>query len=135
MRSNLLIYNNVQCILKISQNTLNVMDLDQYLTENTENQLRQYTDSQAVFAAHARAQAGAADVRGSMLWRTMRGVSYLIRTSASGAQRTPLLCLGSRDGGTKSSARERIFSFLSRSGTSMNRSASGRMCEAGQTLH
>ncbi|HWS25721.1 MAG TPA: GSU2403 family nucleotidyltransferase fold protein [Xanthomonadales bacterium] len=64
------------------------MNFDPYLTENTENQLRQYTDSQAVFAAHARAEVGAADVRGSMLWRTMRGVSYLIRTSASGAQRS-----------------------------------------------
>ncbi len=64
------------------------METGRYLSECSENQLRQRIDSRAVFAAHARALAGAAEVRGSMLWRTMRGVNYLIRTSAGGAQRS-----------------------------------------------
>lgn len=64
------------------------MSLNHLFSENSENQLRQYVDAQAVFAAHAQAQAGAAQVRGSMIWRQMRGVRYLIRTTASSAQRS-----------------------------------------------
>jgi hypothetical protein len=64
------------------------MKPEQLLTENSENQLRQYVDAKSVFAAHARAVEAAAEVRGSMMWRTLRGVRYLIRTSSSGAQRT-----------------------------------------------
>lgn len=64
------------------------MDLAPLITENTENQLRQYTDSAAVYGAYTRANHEAATVRGSMLWREMRGTNTLIRVSASGAQRS-----------------------------------------------
>lgn len=64
------------------------MDLAHFIVENSENQLRQYTDAAAVFGAHARAVKEAASVRGSMFWRELRGVNYLIRASAAGAQRT-----------------------------------------------
>ena len=64
------------------------MALPHLVTENNENQLRQYTDAAAVFGAHARAVKEAASVRGSMFWRELRGVRYLIRTTAAGAQRT-----------------------------------------------
>lgn len=56
------------------------------ITENSENQLRQYADAAAVFHAHALAVKEAATVRGSMLWREVKGIRYLIRTSAAGAQ-------------------------------------------------
>lgn len=56
------------------------------ITENSENQLRQYADAAAVFHAHALAVKEAATVRGSMLWREIKGTRYLIRTSAAGAQ-------------------------------------------------
>lgn len=64
------------------------MPLAHLVTENNENQLRQYTDAAAVFTAHANTVKEAATVRGSMFWRELRGVTYLIRTSAAGAQRT-----------------------------------------------
>ena len=40
----------------------------------TENQSRQYIDAQALMRAHADALVEAAQVRGSMIWREMRGV-------------------------------------------------------------
>lgn len=61
---------------------------DSLYVENNENQLRQYVDASAVFTAHARASQAAAEVRGSMFWRELRGVNTLIRTSAAGAQRS-----------------------------------------------
>lgn len=64
------------------------MSLNHLVTENTENQLRQYTDATAVFGAHSRAVKEAKSVRGSMFWRELRGVNYLIRASAGGAQRS-----------------------------------------------
>lgn len=54
----------------------------------TENQLRQYADAEALSRAHAEAVREATTVRGSMIWRELRGVRYLIRTSAESAQRT-----------------------------------------------
>lgn len=62
--------------------------IDHLITDNNENQLRQYTDAAAAFHSAARARKEAAEVRGSMIWRSLRGVTYLIRTSAAGAQRT-----------------------------------------------
>ncbi len=56
--------------------------------ELTENQSRQYIDAQALMRAHAEALEDAAQVRGSMIWRELRGVRYLIRTSAASAQKT-----------------------------------------------
>lgn len=62
------------------------MALTHLVTENSENQLRQYTDASAVFEAHRRAAKEASAVRGSMFWRDLRGTKTLIRTSAAGAQ-------------------------------------------------
>jgi hypothetical protein len=56
--------------------------------ELTENQSRQYIDAQALMRARAEALDDAAQVRGSMIWRELRGVRYLIRTSAASAQKT-----------------------------------------------
>lgn len=56
--------------------------------ELTENQSRQYIDAQALVRAQAEASEDAAKVRGSMIWRELRGVRYLIRTSAASAQKT-----------------------------------------------
>ncbi len=64
------------------------MTLAHLVTENNENQLRQYTDAASVFSALSSTVKEAATVRGSMFWRELRGVTYLIRTSAAGAQRT-----------------------------------------------
>jgi hypothetical protein len=54
----------------------------------TENRLRQYIDAQFLIRARADALKDAAQVRGSMIWREMRGVRYLIRTSAASARKT-----------------------------------------------
>lgn len=56
--------------------------------ELTENQSRQYIDAQALMRAQTEALEDAAQVRGSMIWRELRGVRYLIRTSAASAQKT-----------------------------------------------
>ena len=58
------------------------------IVELTENQSRQYIDAQALMRAHSDALVDAAQVRGSMIWRELRGVRYLIRTSAASAQKT-----------------------------------------------
>jgi Nucleotidyltransferase len=57
------------------------------VTENSEKQLRQYVDSTSVYRAVLEARKERKEVRGSMFWRELRGVRYLIRTSAAGAQR------------------------------------------------
>lgn len=62
------------------------MTLAHLVTENSENQLRQYTDAAAVFEAYRRTVKEASSVRGSMFWRDLRGARTLIRTSAAGAQ-------------------------------------------------
>lgn len=56
--------------------------------ELTENQSRQCTDAQALVRAQAEALEDAAQVRCSMIWRELRAVHYLIRTSAASAQKT-----------------------------------------------
>ena len=56
--------------------------------ELTENQSRQYIDAQALVRAQGEALEDAAQLRGSMIWRELRGVRYLIRTSAASAQKT-----------------------------------------------
>ncbi len=57
-----------------------------HLTELSVAQLRQYIDAEAVFSALEQATGDAAEVRGSMFWRLQGGKTYLIRTSAAGAQ-------------------------------------------------
>ncbi|CAN5121128.1 GSU2403 family nucleotidyltransferase fold protein [soil metagenome] len=51
-------------------------------------QLRQYINAESVFSALEAARHSAAQVRGGMLWRTVDGRRYLIRTSASGGQKS-----------------------------------------------
>ena len=55
-------------------------------TDLTEAQTRQYIDAESAWRALEDAQAAAAEVRGSMMWRTQAGRRYLIRVAASGAQ-------------------------------------------------
>ena len=57
----------------------------------TENQSRQYIDAQALMRAHSDALVDAAQVRGSMIWRELRGVRYLIRTSAAARKKPSAL--------------------------------------------
>ncbi len=59
-----------------------------YFLELNEGQKRQYIDAETVFIALQQAKKVASEVRGSMLWRELRGKRTLIRTSASGAQRS-----------------------------------------------
>lgn len=54
--------------------------------ELTEAQTRQYIDAEASWRALEDAKAAAAEVRGSMMWRTQAGRRYLIRVAASGGQ-------------------------------------------------
>lgn len=56
--------------------------------DQSESQKRQFIDAETVFLAAAKAKKAAAEVRGSMLWRELRGKSTLVRTSASGAQKS-----------------------------------------------
>lgn len=56
--------------------------------DQSESQKRQYIDAETVFLALAKAKKAAAEVRGSMLWRELRGKQTLIRTSANGAQKS-----------------------------------------------
>ena len=62
------------------------------------NQTRQYIDAETVFLELRRARAEAAEVRGSMFWRTQGHTDYLIRESARGAQKS----LGPRSTDTQS---------------------------------
>lgn len=55
--------------------------------DQSENQRRQFIDAETAFLAAAKAKR-AAEVRGSMLWRELRGKSTLIRTSANSAQKS-----------------------------------------------
>ncbi|MDR7305289.1 GSU2403 family nucleotidyltransferase fold protein [Rhodoferax saidenbachensis] len=56
--------------------------------DQSESQKRQYIDAETVFLALVKAKKAAAEVRGSMLWRELRGKRTLIRTSASGGQKS-----------------------------------------------
>jgi hypothetical protein len=59
----------------------------EYFLDLTETQKRQYIDAEVVFRAMAQAHKAAGEVRGSMIWRELRGVRKLIRTSSKGAQK------------------------------------------------
>lgn len=54
----------------------------------SESQKRQYIDAETVFAAVLAARKAALDVRGSMVWKTVSGTEYLVRTSVRGAQKS-----------------------------------------------
>jgi hypothetical protein len=64
------------------------MAMTDYFFELSESQKRQYIDAETVFIALAQARKAAAAVRGSMIWRELRGTRTLIRTSASGGQKS-----------------------------------------------
>lgn len=52
------------------------------------DQHRQYIDAKSVFTAWEEAKKAAAEVRGSMCWRTVGNTEYLIRRSSAGAQKS-----------------------------------------------
>lgn len=84
-----------------------------FFLDQSESQKRQYIDAETVFLALAKAKKAAAEVRGSMLWRELRGKSTLIRTSASGAQKSL---------GLRSAENEAIYaSFMARKQTAEER--------------
>jgi hypothetical protein len=56
--------------------------------ELTDTQKRQYIDAESAFRALEEALQEAANVRGSMFWRTQNGADYLIRTSVTGLQKS-----------------------------------------------
>lgn len=58
---------------------------------------RQYIDARTTFEALEAANAQAATVRGGMYWKTVKGVDYLVRTSARNAQKS----LGARSAATE----------------------------------
>lgn len=64
------------------------MPISTLFLDQSESQKRQYIDAETVFNALTKAKKAAAEVRGSMLWRDLRGKQTLIRTSASGAQKS-----------------------------------------------
>ncbi len=82
------------------------MPSSNFFLDQSESQKRQFIDAETVFLAAAKAAKAAADVRGSMFWRDLRGKSTLVRTSANSAQKS----LGQRSAET-----EAIFSnFMAR---------------------
>lgn len=58
------------------------------LFELSEGQKRQYIDAETVFMALSQAKKAAAEVRGSMFWRDLKGTRTLIRSSAAGSQKS-----------------------------------------------
>ena len=48
---------------------------------------RQYLDARSAFVALEQAARDAAQVRGGMVWKTVKGADYLVRTSTTGAQK------------------------------------------------
>jgi hypothetical protein len=58
------------------------------LVELSEGQKRQYIDAETVFMALSQAKKAAAEVRGSMFWRDFKGTRTLIRSSATGSQKS-----------------------------------------------
>ena len=64
----------------------------------SENQLRELVNAQATWRAFTAARRDAAQVRGSMSWKTVGNGTYLIRHSPTGAQKS----LGPRDTQTES---------------------------------
>ena len=68
-----------------------------HLVELDEKQLRELVNAGSTWRAFVDALAEAKEVKGSMVWKDQAGHSYLIRKSASGAQKS----LGPRDDRTQ----------------------------------
>ena len=49
---------------------------------------RQYVDARAAYVELERCRKNALQVRGGMVWKTVSGKDYLIRTSTTGAQKS-----------------------------------------------
>ncbi len=73
------------------------MAISANLHEALEGQNRQFIDAEVVFRAYRQAVGVAAEVRGSMFWRDLRGKRTLIRSSAAGSQKS----LGGHSDGTQ----------------------------------
>jgi len=58
------------------------------LLDLSEGQKRQYIDAETVFVALSQAKKAASEVRGSMFWRDLKGTRTLIRSSATGSQKS-----------------------------------------------
>lgn len=58
------------------------------ILELSPQQTRQYIDAETVFLELLRTRREAAEVRGSMFWRTQSGAEYLIRESSGGGQKS-----------------------------------------------
>ncbi|MGE4244148.1 GSU2403 family nucleotidyltransferase fold protein [Ramlibacter sp.] len=67
------------------------------MAELDENQLRELVNARAAWRNYRDATREALQVKGSMAWKEVRGRTYLIRKSASGAQKS----LGAKDAGTE----------------------------------
>lgn len=65
--------------------------------EITEDALRQYIDARSVFEAWEAARSKALEVRGGMVWKTVKGKEYLVRTGANASQKS----LGARSAETE----------------------------------
>ena len=64
------------------------MPASTHFFDQSEIQKRQFIDAETVFLAATNAKKAATKVRGSLLWRALRGKSTLSRTSANGAQKS-----------------------------------------------
>lgn len=63
----------------------------------TEDQARQFIDAESAFRALEEARRNAAEVRGSMFWRAVKGQDYLIRATTGARQQS----VGVRNAGTE----------------------------------
>ena len=61
------------------QNNLEIVDL-------SEDSIRQYIDAKSAFTALEQAKLRAAEFRGGMVWKTVKGKEYLVRTTTRGGQ-------------------------------------------------
>jgi hypothetical protein len=64
------------------------MNLNMETTDLDEDATRQYIDAKQAFSALTQAKAKLAEYRGGMVWKTVKGHDYLIRTSTRGAQKS-----------------------------------------------
>lgn len=67
------------------------------LIELSEDQLRELVNAQSTWTAFAQARREALQVKGSMIWKLSGNGTYLVRTTAAGAQTS----LGAKDERTR----------------------------------
>ena len=76
---------------------MSINDSEPSFLDLSESQKRQYIDAETVFEATLQARKAAKEVRGSMIWKTVSGKTYLVRTNVRGAQTS----LGARNDGAE----------------------------------